>query len=65
MRNAAFAMFGINLPFEALTLPLIAYNKWSTQTLMHFDQPDRESARDTDLVTARLGLYLQLDSDPL
>jgi hypothetical protein len=53
MRNAAFAWFSINHPFEALKLPLIAYNKRSTQTLMHFDQPDSESAHDTDLVSAR------------
>ena len=31
---------------------------------MHFDQPDSESARDTDLVAARLELYLLLESDP-
>jgi len=64
MRNAAFAWFSINHPFEALKLPLIAYNKRSTQTLMHFDQPGSESARDTDLVATRIELYFQLESDP-
>jgi hypothetical protein len=51
-------------PFEALKLLWVAYNKRSTQTLMHFDQPGSESARDTDLVATRIELYFQLESDP-
>jgi hypothetical protein len=51
-------------PFEALKLLLVAYNKQSTQTLIRFDQPGSGSARDTDLVAARIELYLQLESDP-
>lgn len=30
---------------------------------MHFDQPNSESDRDTDLVAAWIDLYLQLESD--
>jgi hypothetical protein len=63
-RNTALAYFSIYHPFEDLELPLIAYNKRPTETLMHFDQPGIESARDTDLVEARLELYLQLKSKP-
>jgi hypothetical protein len=46
-----------------MRLLLVFYSKQSTQALIHFEQPNRASAHDTDLVTARIELYPQLESD--